>query len=44
MIPAATSYKIKNIQLNGLSQDIAPDGTVIYEDYSFMAQDLELIN
>lgn len=43
LIPSAAGYKIKNIQLNGLSQDIAPDGTVIYENYSFIAQDLEPI-
>lgn len=41
LVPAATSYRIKNIQLTGLSQVVASDGSPVYEDYQFMARDLE---
>jgi hypothetical protein len=40
-LPASTNYTISGVQLTGVNHIITPDGTPVYEDYSFIARDLE---
>lgn len=40
-IPASTTITLSGIQLTGVSHIVAPDGQPIYEDYSFIAKDMD---
>jgi hypothetical protein len=41
-LPATTNYTLTGVQLSSLGHVIAPDGTPVYEDYQFIARDLDL--
>jgi hypothetical protein len=40
-VPASTSITLSGVQLTGVSHVVTPDGQPVYEDYSFIARDME---